>query len=223
MRWIHDFQLFLFDFDGLLVNTEPLHYQAYINALAKRGHSVNLSFSNFCELAHYNSSAWREALYAAIPDLEPNWAILYEEKKGAYLELILSGKIELMPGVEKLLRALEAAKIRRCVVTHSALAQTALIRSKIPVLQTLPQWITREDYEKPKPNPECYLKAIQLYGKMGDRIVGFEDSVRGLKALLGTPALPVLICPQHHPLLDMALQEGGTYFASFEEIRTLLP
>ena len=80
------FNFFLFDFDGLLVNTEPLHYQAYINALAKRGHSVNLSFSNFCELAHYNSSAWREALYAAIPDLEPNWAILYEEKKGAYLE-----------------------------------------------------------------------------------------------------------------------------------------
>ena len=94
-----------------------------------------------------------------------------------------------MPGVEKLLRALEAAKIRRCVVTHSALAQTALIRSKIPVLQTLPQWITREDYEKPKPNPECYLKAIQLYGKMGDRIVGFEDSVRGSQGPSRDPRL----------------------------------
>ena len=31
MRWISEYQLFLFDLDGLLVNTEELHYQAYKN------------------------------------------------------------------------------------------------------------------------------------------------------------------------------------------------
>ena len=61
MKWIHDFQLFLFDFDGLLVNTEHLHYQAYINTLDQLGHKLSLSFGNFLELAHFNSKAWREA------------------------------------------------------------------------------------------------------------------------------------------------------------------
>lgn len=221
MQWIHGFTLFLFDFDGLLVNTEHLHYQAYVNMLAKRGYKLELSFANFFQLAHFSSSAWKEAIYASSPDLEPNWQILYEEKKAAYLNLLCSGKVELMPGAAKLLKALDEAKIRRCVVTNSILDHVLMIRSHIPQLNTLSKWITREDYEKPKPSPECYLKAIELYGKTGDRIIGFEDSVRGLKALCQTPALPVIICPRHYPLLEIALEEGGRHFESLEGITDL--
>ena len=47
MQWIHDFQLFLFDFDGLLVDTEHLHYQAYVNMLSKHGYKLELNFGNF--------------------------------------------------------------------------------------------------------------------------------------------------------------------------------
>lgn len=216
MQWIHHFQLFLFDFDGLLVDTEHLHYQAYVNALSKRGYTLKLTFGNFLELAHLNSRAWREAVLAEIPELD--FDPLYNEKKQEYLELLATGQVELMPGAEKLLMELAKAKIRRCVVTHSNLALIQPIRARIPVLGSIEHWITREDYEKPKPDPECYLKAIALYGKKGDRIVGFEDSVRGLTALKGTPALAVLICPKHHPLLELALQGGGAHFESLDRI-----
>lgn len=222
MQWIRNFQLFLFDFDGLLVNTEHLHYQAYINMLAKRGYKLDWSFAQFCEVAHFNSEALKNQIYADFPDLEPNdWAILYGEKKKCYYELIGSGKVELMPGAERLLRALEKEKIRRCVATNSLFEQIALIRSHIPALQSIPHWITREDYEKPKPDPECYLRAIQLYGKKGDRIIGFEDSLRGLQALKQTPALPILICPSHHPLLEMATEGGVLHFESLAAISDL--
>ena len=40
MEWIHHYQLILFDLDGLLVNTEQLHYQAYKNMLQARGFSL---------------------------------------------------------------------------------------------------------------------------------------------------------------------------------------
>ncbi len=206
MDWIKRFQLFLFDFDGLLVNTEHLHYQAYVNCLIQRGHTL----------------AWKEAVCREAPPFEAIWKTVYQEKKEAYLELLGTGKVELMPGVEKVLRALEEEKIRRCVVTHSLLEHVKLIRARIPVLETLSHWITRADYEKPKPSPECYLKAIQMYGKKGDRIIGFEDSVRGLEALRGTPALPVLICPSHHPLLEMAMEGGGLHCESFNELSGLM-
>lgn len=210
MQW----DLFLFDFDGLLVNTEPLHYQAYVNALAKKGYPCPLSFAQFFELAHLNSDAWQRGLCALLPELD--WKALYQEKKAAYAELVVSGKVEPMPGVIPLLEALQAADKRRVVVTHSSLEHTQLIRSQLPILKTLPHWITREDYDLPKPHPECYQKAIALYGKKGDRIIGFEDSVRGLRALQGTPALAVLICPKHHPLLNIALDGGALHFESLE-------
>ncbi|MBM3184435.1 MAG: HAD family phosphatase [Chlamydiae bacterium] len=220
MKWIYDFQLFLFDFDGLLVDTEGLHYQAYVNMLASRGWKLGWSFAKYCELAHLNATAIKESLYAEFPDLDPNWNALYEEKKKAYFDLIGAGQVKLMPGAEPLLKALDEANIRSCTVTHSLLEQTRFIRSVLPILNTIPHWITREDYDKPKPNPECYLRAIQLYGKKGDRIIGFEDSIRGLQALKGTPALPVLVCASHHPLLELALEEGNiVHFESFEQIQ----
>jgi beta-phosphoglucomutase len=218
MKWINDFQLFLFDFDGLLVDTEGLHYAAYVNMMAARGYKLDWTFAEYSEMAHLNQTAIREGLYAKFPDLDPNWDQLYSEKKAAYQELILAGNLKLMPGVAPLLKALKEAKIRRCVVTHSPLSQIQLIRSKLPHLNTIPNWVTREDYEKPKPDPECYLRAIQLYGKPGDKIIGFEDSVRGLQALKGTPALPVLICPSHHPLLEIALEGNVLHFETLEKI-----
>jgi HAD superfamily hydrolase (TIGR01509 family) len=218
MNWIRHFQLFLFDFDGLLVNTEHLHYQAYVNMMAARGYILDWSFAQFCEVAHLNSTALRDALYAAFADLEPNWEILYREKKEAYLNLLLSGKVELMPGVERLLKELATAGIRRCVVTNSSLEQTRLISSQLPILHSIPKWITREDYEKPKPDPEGYLRAIALCAQQGDRIIGFEDSIRGLQALQQTSALSVLICSSHHPLLELASQGTFLHFESFEAI-----
>lgn len=220
MDWIHRFQFFLFDFDGLLVNTEYLHYQAYVNMLAQHGFRLSWNFAQFCELAHLNATALKENLYAEFSDLDPNWEVLYAEKMKAYFELLIAGKVELMPGVAALLSALDVASIRRCVVTNSLLDQTKLIRSQIPILRTIDHWITREDYEKPKPYPDGYLRAIELYSKAGDRIIGFEDTLRGLQALRQTPATPVLICPGHHPLLEIALEGGGGHFESIAEIPT---
>ena len=216
--WIDRFQLFLFDFDGLLVNTEHLHYQAYVDMLQKRGCFLDWSFLKFCSHAHLNAEALKEQIYREFPHLEPDWKILYGEKKQIYFDLISQGKIELMPGVLSLLQALEEKGIRRCVVTNSLKEQIHLIRSQHPILQTIPHWITREDYEKAKPSPDGYLKAIELYGKKGDQIIGFEDSIRGIEALKQTPAVPVLICPQDHPLLQSATAKGVAHFESLVKI-----
>ncbi|MBF8263448.1 MAG: HAD-superfamily hydrolase [Parachlamydiales bacterium] len=218
MKWIRQFQLFLFDFDGLLVNTEHLHFQAYINTLAQRGYVLDWSFAQFCEVAQLNATALREALCIAFPDLETDWSAVYEEKKKAYFNMILSGKVEMMPGAEQLLKELATAGIRRCVVTNASLEQTHVIASQRLILKTIPHWITREDYSRPKPDPECYLQAIALCTQPGDRIIGFEDSLRGLQALGQTSARPVLICPSHHPLLELAVQGGVMHFESLESI-----
>ena len=217
MKWIHQFQLFLFDFDGLLVNTEHLHFQAYVNTMNRLGFHLDWTFAQFCELAHLNSTALKEGLYNQFQDLDPNWDAIYSMKKQQYLELIASGKVELMKGVSSLLQSLKKANIQSCVVTNSPKEQTDLIRSFLKPLDLISHWITREQYEKPKPHPEGYLKAIQLFMKPNDRIIGFEDSIRGLKALQQTPALPVLICPSHYPLLEIGI-EKTIHFESFDQI-----
>ncbi len=221
MRWIEDFELFLFDLDGLLVNTENIHYQAYLNMLKRRGFNLDWTFLKFCEVAHFDDDSLKDGVYFVFPNLfeqEPNWEVLKKEKNNIYLELLKSSKINLLQGVEKLLNELQKKNKKRCVVTNSSKMMTNIIRLKQPLLEKIPHWITREDYLIPKPNPDCYLHAISLYGQKGDRIIGFEDSLRGIKALQQTPAYCVLIGPLLDPRADSILTKDIFHFKSFEDI-----
>lgn len=221
MEWIKNFRLFLFDMDGLLVNTEELHYLAYQRMCRQRGVSLSWDFSRYCQAAHYKSTDLRDQIYAAFPKLhaqEPNWDILYAEKKQAILDLINEGVVHLMPGVRELLHALEAASIKRCVVTHSPDELVSAVRRQNPELDSIPVWITRHDYTHPKPNPECYLKAIKQLAIPGDNIIGFEDTPRGLTALLQTPAKAVLISSINYPEIPSFIQQGAVHFPTLEAI-----
>ena len=219
MHWIHRYQLFLFDFDGLLVNTEELHYRAYVRMCANRNIDLTWNFFQYSELAHHSATGLKEKLYIEFPSLHGiEWSILYEEKKKAFLQILEEGSAELMPGVHSLLETLQQANINRCVVTHSSLTLISTIRKQNPILNTIPHWITREDYSQPKPHSESYQVAIRNFANASDRIIGFEDSPRGLSALKGTQAVPILICPPHYPYVNDINKSAHRYYPSFTAI-----
>lgn len=150
----------------------------------------------YLKFALYSSDGLKKGIYQKFPELlreAPCWEVLYSEKKSLYEELLETRGAPLMPGVEKLLLLLEERGSKRCVVTHSTKDQTALLRKRHPILTRFPNWITREEYALPKPSSECYELAIKRFADKGDRVIGFEDSPRGLRALLGTQADGMLV------------------------------
>ncbi len=198
MNWIQDYQLFLFDFDGLLVDTEPLHYAAYAELCRRHGCELGWDFERFCLEAHRKAMGVWDGLKREFPsmfEMAPHIEALYEEKKKIYIELLKTSRLQLMEGATELLQALEVRGAKRAVVTNSPKAHIEIIKAFLPVLHSIPLWITREDYAQPKPSPEGYLKAIEKLGKFGDRIIGFEDTLKGLKALLAAGVETVLVCP----------------------------
>lgn len=221
MHWIDQFDFLLFDFDGLLVNTEQLHFAAYRRMLKDRGYSLDWTFAEYACAAHFDATRLRDAVFEIFPALqreEPNWDVLYAEKKVRYSDLLRQGAVALMPGVEDLLQALSRSHVERCVVTHSPDDVVMLIRQQIKLLSVFEHWITRADYTRPKPDPECYQLAIRRYGAGKTRIIGFEDSVRGLTALQKTEAIPILICADDYPDLELAKGYGVRHFESFSAI-----
>ena len=224
LDWIHNYDLFLFDFDGLLVNTEQLHCDAYRVMCEERGYNLGWDFQKFLAIAHFSSTGLKESIYKELPELyadEPSWEVLYAEKKKAYERLLDEGSVTLLPGVRELLQALEKANIKRAVVTNSTRTQVESIKNNLPLLKTIPHWITREDYKNPKPSPEGYQKALALLAKPNDRVIGFEDSLRGLQSLLQAGIHAVLICPPDHPQLELEAIPDVPYFSSFAEITSL--
>lgn len=218
MRWIERFDLFLLDFDGLLVDTERLHYEAYKELCRQYDYELPWEFHEYLGIAHSSAEGLRQSLHPHLIHKEKNWNILYSQKVKIYLNLLQSGNLQLMSGVETLLQELSMSRIKRCVVTNSSKQQVEIIKESLPILKTIPAWITREDYQDPKPAPDAYIKAIELLGDSEDKIIGFEDSVRGIQALKGTRVLPILICHPSHPQLEDPSLRGIDYFHSFESI-----
>ncbi|MGA8164877.1 MAG: HAD family phosphatase [Waddliaceae bacterium] len=211
---LHNYQLYLFDFDGLLVNTEGIHYEAYRRMCANRGIELNWTFSQYCRIAHKDAETLKISLYAHVPQLveqEPDWHVLYREKKEIVIDLLNQGSVHMMPGAEELLKALQKANLARCVVTNSPEDQIRIIKDQNPILATIPVWITRESYTLPKPHPECYLTAIEKLGKPGDKAIGFEDTPRGVRALLSTSAQPILVTQVDYPEIPQLIEDGALH------------
>ncbi len=220
MEYLNNYQLILFDFDGLLVNTEEIHYAAYRLMLQKHGITFDWSFHKYCLSAHYEATALHDNIYQEYPELhaiESSWDVLYAEKKRAYMDLVTSGTVALMPGVENLLTTLQDLPAKTCVVTHSAYEQIVAIREQNPILNTIDDWITREDYSIPKPHPECYQTAIAKHASDTDAIIGFEDSPRGLRALMKSRATSVLVCDVNYPEIDSFIGQGAHHYRDFNQ------
>ncbi len=223
MEWIKQFDFFLFDLDGLLVDTERLHFNAYKEMCHRRGFNLDWSFSHYLRVAHSDLGKLKEEIYHDLTGLyeeEPFWPLLYEEKKKIYFELLKKDTLNLMPGVFDLLTALQKTKKNRCVVTNSLKNQADLIKKKLPILSTIPYWITRDLHGKPKPHPEGYLMALKQFGNPTEGVVGFEDSIKGLTALQeAAVSTTFLICRSDY-LLSIEKKDIKSYcYSSLEEIR----
>ncbi len=221
MQWVSNFDLFLFDFDGLLVNTEELHFKAYQQLCREKGYTLPWTMGQFFEIAHVGSEGIRRELRLLFPQLfETSWEKLYEEKKKLYETFLEEeGLSLLLPGVEPLLEKLVELGKKRCVVTNSPSRHTEAIKSRIPILQTIPRWFTRESYVNPKPAPDGYLTALRELKAPEDRVIGFEDSMRGYQALKGAGVeTAVLICSPSHPQLKLPVEQGRIYAPSFEKL-----
>ncbi len=207
-----------FDFDGLLVNTEHLHFQAYQKMLESHGVDFPWDFPSFAAVAHKSSEGLRLMITAHAPALveKEGWDTLYDQKKVEYAKLLEKGSLEMMPGAQEILEMVHVANIPHAVVTNSTQGQTELIRQNIPSLNKIPHWITREDYAQPKPAPDAYLKAIKVLGK-SEKMLGFEDALRGIRALEGAAITPVLICSSDHPQMG-DVNPDLHHYTSFQEL-----
>jgi beta-phosphoglucomutase len=203
-RWI------LLDFDGLLVDTERLHYRAYGQMCANFGHNLPFSFGQFCSLAHVSATALKEGIYQEIPALKNKlWDDLYQEKKRCYLELLARGELTLMPYVEPFLRKIQALGLCPSVVTHSPKEQILAIRNILPSLKVIPYWFTREDYNQPKPAPDGYLHAMKAIGATPDKTIGFEDTLRGYLSLEAAGVKGFVVSSIVDDCMQSKLQQRG--------------
>jgi beta-phosphoglucomutase len=174
----------VFDFDGVIANSEPLHFRAYRDVLTERG--INLTESAYYEhyLGYDDVGAFRAiAADASVPISDGEIADLVAQKATRLEALEKAGSV-LFPGArEAILRIADAWPI---AIASGALKGEILrvlehesLRSYFPVV------VSAEDTPASKPDPAPYLLAVDLLGAtLGplhpSECIAIEDSKWGL-------------------------------------------
>lgn len=166
----------LWDHDGVLVDTEPLYFEATRSALARLG--VDLPLDGYLEDMAHGITAWERARRHGIDE---DRIRRHREARDVHYQRLLSERDIGIPGVEPVLAGL-AGRYAMAIVTTARRADFELIHAERQIVRHMDFVLASGDYPRAKPAPDPYLTALERFGAEPAEAVVVEDSERGLRA-----------------------------------------
>lgn len=164
----------LFDLDGVVFDTEP-QYTIFWGAQCREFHPEHPGLEH--EIKGQTLVQIYDAWFSG--ELQEKQAVITErlnlyEQQMDYIYV---------PGFEDYVKKLRAQGVKTAVVTSSNRIKMEAVYQRHPEFKGLFDAIlTSEDFERSKPDPDCYLKAANRLGASVKDSVVFEDSFNGLKS-----------------------------------------
>ncbi|MFP3938042.1 MAG: HAD family hydrolase [Phycisphaerae bacterium] len=211
----------VFDFDGVVVDSEPVHLWGFQQVLADLG--AELSERDYYEkyLGFDDHDCLAAALTAA--GMRYSETLLKEltERKTRIIQKAYSESIQPLGGAVELIHAASEAGVALGVCSGALRKEIELASRTVGVWDCFGAVVSAEDVSKGKPDPEGYVLAMQRLGeKLGRELTPrdcavVEDSPAGVEAALGA-GMNVLAVTNSFP--PDALQSAGMVVGSLEEV-----
>ena len=183
---INNYDLFIFDLDDTLVNTEHYHYIIWLETLRSFiNNDFYFNFEFFCSKFH--STDLDGIKNYIINELNLNmFELIINTKNEKFLNFIKNEhqNIKLIVGAEKFINHLLNNNKKFIIVTNNSQNILEFYLNLFPILQKSTKNYYREIFKIRKPSPDCYLLVIKdfpMYKK-----IAFEDSITGIHALSQT-------------------------------------
>lgn len=163
----------LFDFDGVIMDTETQYTRFWDNAGKK-----------FADIDGFGHIIKGQTL---IQIMDKYFADRPEADRRLIIDMINEFErdmvFEFIPGAWEFLAALKQAGIRSAIVTSSNDQKMSQVYKAHPQLHTMVDAVlTSEHFSRSKPDPECFLKGMEILGAKPEDTFVFEDSIHGINA-----------------------------------------
>lgn len=163
---------FLFDFDGVIADTEFY----YTDFWAEQGRKY------FPEVEGFEINIKGRSLKTIFAECFSDMPEAQEEIKQALIEQEKQMVYRYVEGAQEFLRACKG-KVLTALVTSSSESKMRNVYQAMPLMRTaFDEIVTAADVQKSKPSPECYLLAAERLGVEPKECVVFEDSMAGVEA-----------------------------------------
>lgn len=166
----------ILDFDGTIVDSEPLHGEALTSVLAPLGLSLP---PDGC-IGLPDADAFHAVFAHAGRPFDPDQLhTLLERKSAAAEKLWRAGRARPYPGAIDIIRESFARNIPVAVCTAALRREAAPVLRSLGVLPLLAAFTTADDVSRSKPDPACYTHTCARLGLPPADCTAIEDSVAG--------------------------------------------
>jgi HAD superfamily hydrolase (TIGR01509 family) len=168
----------LFDVDGTLADTDPLHLEAFNQVLGRHGHSFDHArFSK--ELQGFSNASISER-FLTNETLERRSAIM-AEKEDTFRKLV-AGKIRPIPGLLTLLALADRAGTPMVAVTNAPRLNAEMLLSGLGIAHRFKALVIGDELSHGKPHPLPYLEGLRAVNAAAKLSIAFEDSRSGIQS-----------------------------------------
>lgn len=172
----------VFDMDGVIIDSEPIHTELTINVLKDVG--VIPSESEIYEfIGVRNEEMW--ATLIERHGINESVEQLNARLKAHKLERFLNSTLEPIDGVLDLLRAAKRKGLKIALATSSPRYFAKYVLKAVKAAVFFDELVTADEISNSKPDPEIYLKAAKSLGLLPEECMAIEDAYFGILAAKG--------------------------------------
>ncbi|KAI0489187.1 hypothetical protein KFK09_029029 [Dendrobium nobile] len=220
----------LFDIDGTLCDSDPIHFHAFRELLLEVGYNngVPITEDDFVEkISGKHNDDIGKTLF---PDWDPDKAAKFLDDKETMFRSLVPQWLKAVSGLHKLCKWVKDRGLKRAAVTNAPRPNAELMISILGLTDFFHVLVVGSECERAKPFPDPYLRALKELNASPEHTVVFEDSVSGIKAGVAA-GMPVVGLTTRNPeklLMDAGASllikdyENPKLWAALEEIEKFL-
>ena len=193
MRWGFKLSALIFDFDGVIADSEALANTVLAEFITDLGHATNLEDA----LEHYSGRRWDDAI-AAIESAvgKPLPGSFSDDLKLAILDRFRTDLTE-VSGAGKFIQTF--SDVPRCIASSSSIDRLQLCLSILNLTDKFGSNVFSADMvSRGKPHPDIFLLASDKLGVSPKSCLVIEDSISGIKAAVAAGMTAVGLCAASH-------------------------
>ncbi|RYU83241.1 HAD family hydrolase [Hymenobacter persicinus] len=170
----------IFDMDGVLVDTEPLHHDAFFRHFAELGIPMSdAEYATFLGSSTRNVYQLLKAQFDLPQDVE---ALINRKREHFAKSFDASADLDLLPGARELILDLHRAGVPLQLASSASKETIARVFTRFGLYPYFDNLVSGEDFPRSKPDPAIFLHAAQLAGIAPAECLVIEDSANGVTA-----------------------------------------